>query len=312
MKPRFNYFRAPDSKDSDHCHIMFYCEWGDPENTDIVVCVHGLSRNSRDFDYLANELAKDYRVVCVDIIGRGKSEWAQNKKLYDYETYTSDMVELLNNIGAEKVHWVGTSMGGIIGMMVASRHPNLISSLLLNDIGPIIPGNAIKRIVSYIGSSYEFETQTDTENTLKERMTTFGIRKEEHWQHIIKHSVVKKLNGKYTFAYDPDILPAPTLMNKLKALLVRFLPEERKPAFPDISMMDIWEKITCPTMAIRGKESDTLTEEVVAKMKTSKENLPVTEFEGVGHAPMLMEDEQIAVVRDWLADKKSTAQNVAS
>lgn len=304
MKPRFNYFKAPDTGSDSGCHIMFYCEWGDPKNTDIVVCVHGLSRNSRDFDYLAGALATNHRVICIDVVGRGKSEWVQNKALYDYETYVADIIKLLDNIGASQVNWVGTSMGGIIGMIVASRYPHMVKSLLLNDVGPVIPGAAIGRIIKYVGSSYEFQTKPDAERTLRERMATFGIVKEDHWKHIIKHSIVKKLNGKYTFAYDPEILPAPNLTNKLKGLLVKIMPEKRKPAFPDVSLIDIWEKITCPIMAIRGKQSDVLTEEVVAQMKSSKENMQIKEFENVGHAPMLMDEEQITAVSDWLLTNK--------
>ncbi len=305
MKPRFNYFKSPDLDSNHGRHILFYCEWGDPKNTNIIVCVHGLTRNSRDFDYLANSLSDKYRVICVDIVGRGKSEWLSNKSLYDYETYITDIITLLDHLDIRKIDWVGTSMGGIIGMIIASRYPHIIRKLVLNDIGPIIPGNAIERIVTYAQSIREFHNKIDAEQALRYKMATFGVHKEEHWRHLMKHSVIKKLNGKYTFSYDPDIIPTPKLVSKLKIMINKIIPSKKKSIFTNVNLFDIWNKISCPILAIRGMESDVLTAEIATKMQSSKKNIKIIELEGIGHAPMLMEDEQIAIISTWLLKKKN-------
>jgi len=305
MKPRFNYFKAPDVDTQKGRHILFYCEWGNADSKNVAICVHGLSRNSRDFDYLANALADKYRVICIDVVGRGKSEWLSDKSQYDYETYITDVVNLIDHLGLRKFDWIGTSMGGIMGMLIAARYPHLVKSLVLNDIGPIIPGNAIERILSYVGSSYEFHNRIDAERALRERMKTFGVKQEEHWRHLLKHSIIKKLNGKYTFTYDPNIVPAPKLVTKLRGMMGRIMPRAKKSSFPDVNLMDIWEKITCPVLALRGSKSDVLTKETATEMENNKENLKLVEFADVGHAPMLMEDEQIEIVRKWLLKKKS-------
>lgn len=302
LKPRFNYFKAPDKQGHGGFHIIFYCEWGDIKNKDIVVCVHGLSRNSRDFDYLARGLAEKYRVICIDIAGRGKSEWLSNKLGYDYETYVADVLDLLHSLGIKHVNWVGTSMGGIIGMIIASKHHKLIKKLVLNDIGPVISGQAIERILRYVGSSHAFKTKADAEKSLRERMSTFGVVKEEHWRHIAKHSIIRKLDGKYMFAYDPAIVPIPKLLQKLKFLLVKIVPSKKHAIFKRVDLHDIWEKITCPILVLRGKESDILTKEVAEEMiESKKKSIKMVEFEGVGHAPMLMDEVQISVVKKWLA-----------
>jgi hypothetical protein len=305
MKPRFNYFKAPDTDSQKGRHIIFYCEWGNIDSKNIVICVHGLSRNSRDFDYLASALSDKYRVICIDVVGRGKSEWLGNKAQYDYETYITDVVNLIDHLSLSKFYWIGTSMGGIMGMIMASRYPHLVKGLVLNDIGPIIPGNAIERILRYVGSSYEFSNRVDAERALRERMKTFGVLQEEHWRHLLKHSIMKKLNGKYTFTYDPNIVPAPKLLTKLKGMMSRIIPGIRKSSFPAVDLTDIWEKINCPILALRGGNSDVLTSKTAEEMQKTKENLQLVEFADIGHAPMLMEDYQIKIVRDWLTKKES-------
>lgn len=303
-KPRFNYFKSPDKNGHGGCHIVFYSEWGDIKNDDVVVCVHGLSRNSRDFDYLAKALANKYRVICIDMAGRGKSEWLSNKLEYDYETYITDVIKLMQHLDIKGVNWVGTSMGGVIGMLIASKHPNLIKKLVLNDVGSVISGQAIERILRYVGSAREFKAKTDAENSLRERMVSFGINKEEHWKHLIRHSIIRKLDGKYTFAYDPAIVPIPKFMQKLKFMLVKLLPHRKSTIFKDVDLRDIWGKIICPILILRGKESDVLTVENMFEMIDSKKDIKHIEFDGVGHAPMLMEDNQIAAVRGWLTGEK--------
>jgi pimeloyl-ACP methyl ester carboxylesterase len=304
MKPRFNYFKSPDNESQKGLHILFYCEWGDPSSKDVAICVHGLSRNSRDFDYLAEALSDKYRVICIDVVGRGKSEWLSDKSQYDYETYITDAVKLIDHLGIKKFDWIGTSMGGIMGMIIAARYPHMIRNLVLNDIGPVIPGMAIERIINNVTSTHEFHNQLDAERTFRERMATFGIKNEEHWRHLIKHSIIKKLNGKYSFTYDPHIVPTPKLISKIRGIIGKLLHIVKKSSFPDVNLMDIWEKVTCPVMVLRGNHSDVLTTDIAAEMARNNNNITIVEFAGIGHAPMLMENDQISVVRNWLLDKK--------
>jgi len=135
MNPHIFYFNAPDKNDPKGYHVLSYTEWGDPKNTNILFCVHGLSRNARDFDYLADRLSKQYRVICLDVVGRGKSQYLEDKSLYTYETYVTDILAIFKHLDLKNVDFLGTSMGGIIGMITAGVDPSLINKLILNDIG---------------------------------------------------------------------------------------------------------------------------------------------------------------------------------
>ncbi len=217
----------------------------------------------------------------------------------------ADIIKLFDHLGIRKIDWIGTSMGGIIGMIIAARYPHIVRNLVLNDIGPRIPGDAIARIIDYVGASHEFHNKIDAEKTLRERMATFGIQKEEHWKHVVKYSIIKKLNGKYTFAYDPHIVPAPKLINRLRGMIAKIVPGKKSSGFPDVNLFDIWNKIACPILALRGSLSDVFTAEVAMQMHESKkEDLRIVELEGIGHAPMLMDEGQISIVRNWLFEHK--------
>lgn len=138
-----------------------YREYGHQDNLNVVFCVHGLTRNCRDFDFLAEQLADTHRVVCVDVVGRGNSDWVENKASYNYAQYMQDMTTVLASVGADQVHWVGTSMGGLIGMMLAAQPNNPIKSLVLNDIGPFLPKAALERIASYVGKECHFSSREE-------------------------------------------------------------------------------------------------------------------------------------------------------
>ncbi|MFY8064185.1 MAG: alpha/beta fold hydrolase, partial [Usitatibacteraceae bacterium] len=139
-------------------HRAHVTEWGDPANEDVLICVHGLTRCGRDFDFLAQALSDRYRVLCPDVVGRGESDWLQRKSDYSYPQYVADMVRVVARSGARQVHWVGTSMGGIIGMILAAEPNTPITRLVLNDVGPLIPKASIERIAMYVGVSPLFRT----------------------------------------------------------------------------------------------------------------------------------------------------------
>jgi pimeloyl-ACP methyl ester carboxylesterase len=289
MTPILHQFDAPNPMDpetgvSEGFHKVAYTEWGDKENPDILVCVHGLTRNSRDFDYLAGAMKDKYRIFCLDVAGRGRSEWLKRKEHYSYATYVADMLSFTQHIKAEKIDWVGTSMGGLIGMIIAAYHPQLIRKMVLNDIGPFIPAHTLKRIAKYVGIMPEFNDLQAVEKHLRLILAPFGIQKDEDWNFIARHSTLEK-EGKITLAYDPAIAHV-------------FGGEGGD--IQDVNLWYIWEQVTCPILVLRGALSDALLSETTKQMAETGPKAKVVEIPGIGHAPALMDEEQISIIRDWL------------
>lgn len=297
MLPRFCTFQVPDLDSPQGSHLLAYTEWGDPENPNVLVCVHGLTRNGRDFDFLATSLEKDYRIICPDMPGRGRSEWLIDPSKYNYSTYITDITALLDSLDAKQVDWVGTSMGGLIGMFIAAGMPNRIRKLVVNDVGPLIPGKALKRIHKYVSISPTFQTLLDAEKHLRTILAPFGITHDSHWNHITEHSIMKREDGKIGLAYDTRIIAG-------------FQKENGGGEFDDVDLWEVWEKITHPTLLLRGAKSDTLLEETAKRMQQSGPKAQFIEFAGIGHAPALMESGQIGVIKEWLLGDKTNQNRV--
>ncbi len=295
MTFKTHFIELPEGKEK--TRKISYTEWGDSGNNNVLFCVHGLSRNARDFDYIAEALSSNYRVVCMDVAGRGESDWLENKSKYNYQTYISDVYALLDSLQIDRVDWLGTSMGGIIGMIIASKRPEIINRLILNDVGAFIPGVALDRIMGYVGVVPLFSSRNEASQTLRHRMATFGVKDDSHWQHIFKHSIKKRKDGKYSFVYDPKIAQKPGLLSR-----VFFNLKNPNNLFkmPNIDLWSVWEKIQAPVFVIRGEFSDILTKDILIKMKESKPELEYAEISAVGHAPTLMDSKQIETVRNWL------------
>ena len=194
-------------------HTIAYTDWGDPQNPHVVICVHGLTRNCRDFDYLARALQSDCRVISVDIVGRGQSDWLEQAHDYDYyPLYLSDAVSLITHIQAQyqtaiTLDWVGISLGGLIGMILAIQ-PNMpipINKLVLSDIGPLIPATALKRIADYVGKDIRFNSFEEFKQYMKVISASFGPLTEDQWNHMAIHSAREYEDGSYGFRYDPKI-----------------------------------------------------------------------------------------------------------
>lgn len=288
-------------------HRVAYTEWGDPANPRVLICAHGLTRNSRDFDYLARTLAWEYRVVCVDVVGRGKSEWLESPEYYGYPLYVSDLATLVARVtdsdhrspwrrlkallfrhGApEQVDWVGTSMGGLIGMMLAARKNSPIRRLVLNDVGPVVPKAALNRLAQYVGKDPRFETLEEFEAYLRHVFAPFGPLTHDQWRHLALHGHRRTDDGGYAPNYDPAIGNA-----------------FKMPAFRDVELWPVWDAVTCPVLVIRGAESDLLPRETVRQMQERGPGARMVEFPGVGHAPALMSGDQIQVVRDFLLGRE--------
>lgn len=275
---------------------LAYTSWGDDLNGQVLLCVHGLSRNSRDFDFLAKSLADKYRIICIDVAGRGNSDWLQDKKRYNYRTYVADVLLLLKSLKINIVDWVGTSMGGIMGMMVAAQRPDLINKMVLNDIGSLISGEALDKIFKYVSQNLQFDSFGAACDNLKSRMATFGVSEDEHWQHILKHTIQER-DGKYTYRYDPKIVQKLPLSFRILGNLKNL---KRIGKCPDINLDKFWNAIQCPVFVMRGAESGILSEQTYKAMLASRGNVSGVQIGGVGHAPMLMDEMQISLIREWL------------
>ena len=267
-------------------HRMAYTEWGDPSNPRVLVCVHGLTRNGRDFDDLARALDGDYRVVCPDVVGRGRSDWLADKADYGFPVYVADMVTLIARLDVEEVHWVGTSMGGIIGMLLASQAGTPITRLVLNDVGPVITAASLRRIGQYVGRAPRFADLAAAEAYLREVSAPFGPLTDAQWRHLTEYSVrrMDDAEGGYAMVYDPGLGEVFRL----------------NPIPVDIDLWPVYEAVRCPTLALRGAESDLLEAATFAAMGVRGPSAQMVEFRGVGHAPMLMDAAQIGAVRAFL------------
>lgn len=268
-------------------HRMHYTEWGDAANSRIVICVHGLTRNCRDFDFLAQALEHDFHVVCPDIAGRGKSDWLYTNADYNNPQYMADMTALIARVTAgeseKTIYWVGTSMGGVIGMLLASRPQSPIGKLILNDVGTVIPKAAQERIATYVGRDPRFKTFEELEAYVRAVAAPFGPLTDEQWRHLTLHGAKQHADGSWGMRYDPGIgIPF------------------RKGPLADVDLWSSWDTIKCPTLVLRGADSDLLRKDTALAMTRRGPKPKLVEFPGVGHAPMLMAQDQIQVVRDFL------------
>ena len=263
-------------------HRMSYIEWGPTDAARTVVCVHGLTRNGRDFEVLATALAADgWRVVCPDIAGRGGSDWLADPTSYIYAQYLADITVLLARLAVERVAWIGTSMGGLIGMMLAAQPGSPIERLLLNDIGPYIPKAALARLAVYVGTDPLFPDMAAAERYVRDVHGPFGDLGDDGWRRLTEISVTAAGGGGFRLHYDPRI--GDTL---------------RQGPLEDVDLWPIWDRIAAPMLTLRGATSDLLTPETAAQMG---QRTQVIEIPGCGHAPALRAADQVALVREWLS-----------
>ncbi|MBK7421741.1 MAG: alpha/beta hydrolase [Propionivibrio sp.] len=263
-------------------HRMVYGEWGERGNPKVLVCVHGLSRNGRDFDALAQALAGDYRVICPDVVGRGRSDWLRDPAGYTIPQYVADMMVLIARLDVETVHWLGTSMGGLIGMVMASLENTPVTRLLLNDVGPEISSASIRRIGEYIGRAPKFDSYDDAEKYIRLVSAPFGALSDAQWRQLTESSLRLTPDGRHELCYDPGI--GETFRRDAEAF----------------DLWPIYDRVSCPTLVVRGAESDLLTSQTVQAMVARGPRPAVVEVPGVGHAPMFMDEAQIGCVRDFL------------
>ena len=266
-------------------HRIAYVEWGDPNAERVALCVHGLSRQGRDFDLLAAALAaKGWRVVCPDLVGRGQSEWLPNPEEYNLPQYALDMTVLMGRLGVDKVHWIGTSLGGLIGMTMAAHPHSPIETLIINDIGPFLPWQALHRLANSVRAAPRHFADFDTAvEFYRHSLAPFGDLTDAQWQHLARYNVTHEPDGSCYKLADPEITAA------------------FKPGwYFNLSLWSQWDSITCPVLVLRGEDSDLLVGSTASEMKRRGPETEVVVIPHCGHAPALMDPDQIALISNWL------------
>ena len=263
---------------------MSYVEWGERGNPRVLVCAHGLTRCGRDFDFLATELSRDYRVVCPDVAGRGESQRLRDPMEYGIPTYVGDMVTLIARLDVETVHWVGTSMGGLIGLALAALPDSPIGKLVLNEAGPLVSAASLDRIGAYVGKAPAFPSIEAAEQYIRAVSAPFGPHTDAEWRFLTENVVRRQADGTYKMHYDP-------------AIAVPFNAEQ---PHKDIDLWKLYDAIRCPTLVLRGEHSDLLSRDTARQMAERGPRAKVVEIPGVGHAPTLIHADQISIVTRFL------------
>ncbi|MCA0240968.1 MAG: alpha/beta hydrolase [Proteobacteria bacterium] len=283
-EPRLRHVQCLDSRG---LHRMAYWEWGDPANRRVVVCVHGLSRQGRDFDTLAADLCGRYRVVCPDVVGRGRSDWLADPMGYAVPAYVADMVTLLARLDAEVVDWVGTSMGGLIGLGVAALAHSPLRRLVLNDVGPVIEPSSLQRIGTYLGQPVRWRSVDEAADALLAISQGFGPHTREQWLALTRPQLVPDGDG-FKPHYDPAI-----------AVPFRAITPEMAAAGQAL-LWQAWDSLKLPVLLLRGADSDLLSPATARAMTERGPKARLVEFAGVGHAPTLVQADQRQAVREFL------------
>ncbi len=297
-EPVFDFVHCPNPMGS---HRMAYGSWGDPSAAHVVVCVHGLTRQGRDFDLLAQALVASaqaahlppIRVICPDVVGRGKSDWLQDPMGYQFAQYAGDMAVLLHNLNTQqpiqRLDWVGTSMGGVIGMLLAAQKlPVPIARLVLNDIGPVVSWPAILNMKTYVGEVGKFQNVQAAADALWEISKSFGPHTSEEWLALSQNMVRRLDDGTYCLHYDPQL-----------RVPIRAVTEEAAQA-GQAALWQVYDAIQCPTLLIHGEQSELLSLEAVNEMTQRGPRVQVATVKGVGHAPTLTHNDQIEFVLQFL------------
>ncbi len=282
-------YRFANSISSKGFHTLAYRYWRckqdlpEDKRKRPVMCLHGLTRNSRDFDDLAKELSKNRSVVCPDTVGRGHSDWLRSPEDYNLSQYNLDVSVIAASASINRYDIVGTSLGGLMGIVLAGMDRSKIRRLVINDIAPEIPMWALQRLSQYLGENPLFQSLKEVETYMREKYAPIKPMSDRNWRKMAKHGTMRTEEG-YRLAYDPSIA-----QNYRRYWLLMYF-----------NIWEFWEKIQCPVLVLRGTESDFLTEQLVNRMKSTLPHAEFIDFEGVGHTPSLNSKEQIKPIVDWL------------
>jgi pimeloyl-ACP methyl ester carboxylesterase len=294
-QPSLNFVNCPDAQGQ---HRMAYWQWGEAICDHVVICAHGLSRQGRDFDILAQALCDaalgKLRVVCPDVVGRGKSDWLKDPMGYQIPQYAADMLALINHLQPKVLDWVGTSMGGLIGMVVCGQ-PDLplpvpVRKLILNDVGPAIEWSAIQRIGQYLGKAMQFDSIQQAADAMWAVSSSFGPHTQEQWL-ALSQAMVKPSGAAYVLHYDP-------------AIAIPFASAtEASTKQGEALLWALYDNIKAATLITRGAQSDLLSAETALGMTQRGPKAQLVEFEGVGHAPTFVVADQVNAAVDFLIGK---------
>jgi pimeloyl-ACP methyl ester carboxylesterase len=283
-EPRLHHVQCLDGRG---LHRMAYWEWGDASNPLVLVCLHGLTRQGRDFDALARTMVDRYRVVCPDVVGRGRSDWLKDSMGYVLPQYVGDRVTLVARLNAQTLHMVGTSMGGLIALGLAALEGSPVSKLVLNDVGPRLDPVGIARIGSTVGQPRRWKTLDEAADALWAISTGFGPHTREQWLAFTEPQLERD-GADLVPRADPDIaLPFKAITPDMAAA-------------GEAAAWQAYDRIHCPTLLTRGAESDLLAHATALEMGTRGPRARLVEFAGVGHAPTLQQPEQVQALRNFL------------
>lgn len=291
-------------------HRMAYWEWnntGDAAHPHVIVCAHGLSRQGRDFDVLARELSQFARVICPDVVGRGESDWLLDPMGYQVPAYAADMLALLAQVHAQApirtLDWVGTSMGGLIGMGICGQPglplPVPVRKLVLNDVGPAIEWSALERIGQYLGKNLQFPNFKQAAASMRLISAGFGPHSDEQWLQLSQAMVKPNSEGGVVLHYDPRIAAPMAHMTKEMAQA------------GEAMLWQLYDQIKARVLLIRGAQSDLLSKATADAMAARGPHAHCTELEGVGHAPTLIAPGQVALVRDFLQGEQGMPKTLS-
>ncbi len=266
-------------------HRIAYVEWGDPASERVAVCVHGLSRQGRDFDVLASAMAgQGWRVICPDLVGRGRSGWLRDPQEYNLPQYAMDLTVLIARLGVATVDWIGTSLGGLIGMVLAGQENSPIRRLVVNDVGPFLPWQALHRLANSVRNAPRvFPDLAAATSHHRAALAPFGQLRDSEWEHLAWHGLIEAEGGGWRKRADPEITAA-----------------FRPGLFFNLSLWTYWDAIRCPTLVLRGADSDLLLPSTARDMTRRGPRADLVEFPNCGHAPALMDAQQVGTVINWL------------
>jgi cobalt-zinc-cadmium efflux system protein len=276
------------SSNASGLHRMAYHTWGDPSNPRVLICVHGLTRRGSDFASLANVLCKDYYVVCPDVVGRGDSDYLENPMLYGIPQYVADMTTLVARLNVMSVDWFGTSMGGLIGMVYAGMPDSPIRRILINDVGPRIEPESLKRLSSYVGQPFAYANRADALTVLNRICASFGSHTPDEWERL-NGPLLKEEQGMWSLHYDPKIVIPFAAVNPVLAKA------------GEMALWSHYEAIAVPILIVRGGDSDLLSSATVDEMLQRNPHARSITIPGVGHAPAFMKSEQIALAAEFFS-----------
>ncbi|MBL7479380.1 alpha/beta fold hydrolase [Legionella bononiensis] len=286
-------------------HNVAYTEWGSSDlELPAVLCVHGYTRNSHDFDALAYYLSMNGRhVFCPDVVGRGDSSWFKHSHHYNFTQYLSDMNALIARTKAQQIDWIGTSMGGLIGMMMAALPNSPVQRLILNDIGPQIPIFGLRRLAKYAGKEPEFKSIDEAKQFYKLNFSGFGALTDKQWDEFTARSIEEVAPGRFIAKVDPGI-KNPKSSVQVMSEFFHHPYKAMEGILYDIDLWSVWQKVHCPVLVIHGTQSDLLTPEIIKRMQRSHNKTDVFEIKDAGHAPALLNTTEHETIMNWLTSTR--------